>query len=501
MTYKKIIIGIVFFLLVFNVEADFIFENFKQDEIEEYTDYVLVNFQDEMISIKSLESEELLIYKGKPPQELLDSNRKIVYFVENYYPEKKIGDISRTEGQKRLTAVVKDAKVEIENGILVRTDGLKINIKSVLEAESFEDRQIDHMSTKVTEIFGLKRNIFFRISDFMLSEEYGRGFYTEVVSEFTAEFDEDEEFIEVVPNTDCSKFGFVFYPETYYPYLSQTSDFTKDKGYALGVAVSRYDNYKESLENMKLFVEESYENGLVPIIRIIGTDWYSELPDPEIVVKFIKDLKEETEGKLEYIQISDKPNLAYLENNYFTYPENYANYVIDVKNMLNDNDIKIISASLSLGLDNPEIRRNNSLEYLDSLLKIERFWESIDYWASSAYNKDITEKNYCMSYDEASMIEAENICLSSIYAYGKELNRIFESTGKQYDVFLTDIGYPIDTEPSKFNLLFKHIKEDPRIKGSLIFLANGWTFYEGTNWIDITSKEIIDLNKNIDVCN
>ena len=502
MTYKKLIWMLVFLLGIFNASAMFSLQGFEDSQIIEFDGSISIFINEKNISITPLEPEELYIYNGKPSQEILESDQKLVYIIEHYAPDKKLEDTTRVDGQKRLTVVVKGAKVIIENGIIVKNDdNVKISTKSIFQTDSFDNREISFLSTKVTEIFGQIQELFFQLSDFSFSDDYDRGFFTGLATNYIPEI-RNETFVEVIPNTECSKFGFVFYPDENYDYMDQTLEFTNKNGYALGIANSKNDNYDESLENMKLFVQEANKNNLTPIVRILGIDWFNEVSKTDDVVNFVKQLKKETKGKLEFIQIWDKPNLAYGPNNYFTNPQNYANYVIEIKNKLNDKEIKIISASLSIGTE--EIlsgeNKSNSIEYLSTLLEYPEFWNSIDYWGSSAYNQDITLMNYCDFYNETMLFDGENLCLSSIYAYEKELELIYEKTNKQYKVFLTDTGYQLPHGSKDIDFLFTYLKEDPNVKASLIFLANGWSYYENSNWIDIKTEKITPIVNELTVC-
>ncbi|MBT7439974.1 hypothetical protein HN789_01910 [archaeon] len=501
MTYKKIIIGLVFILLISNVTANLEFIGFKEGQVEEFDTFSVIFIENKNITISQLVEENVKVYNGKPSPEVLENNEKLIYILQHYSPDKELTDETRKNGQKRLTAVVKDTNVEIQNGFIIRTEEKKINTKSLLQAEKFGNREIDILSSRVAQIFSTIREIVFRISDFKLSEDYDRGFYTGMATEFIPEFSE-ESFVEVVPNVECNKFGFVYYPDTNYNYIDQTLELTKNNGYALGIAYSKYDQFQDSLNNMKIFVNEANKHNITPIVRILGVNWFTEIANADEVVNFIKDLKQETNGKLEYVQIWDKPNIVYGDNDYFLYPQAYADYVIEIKQKLNDPDIKFISASLSIGpTELVEGRqRNSSMEYLNTLLKVSEFWDNIDYWASSAYNKDITQNNNCRFDDGTSMIEAENLCLSSIYAYEKEIDRIYEETGSQVEVFLTDVGFSLEQDVSKFDFLLNHIKEDPSIKGATVFLANGWSLFEETSWINPETKKIIELNSQLDVC-
>ena len=106
----------------------------------------------------------------------------------------------------------------------------------------------------------------------------------------------------------------------------------------------------------------------------------------------------------------------------------------------------------------------------------------------------LTTENYCrFNYDE-------ELCLSSIYAYQKELDLIYEKTGKQYEVIMTNVGYTLPHDILELNFLFNYLKEDPNIKTALIFLANGWSFYENSNWLDIETEQLKPIASELNVC-
>ncbi len=464
--------GIVFVLLAASSMAALNFYGFDSQDYDEYASYSVIYQDGKNITIRQLEDELIDVYSTTPPKEKLESSSNIIYITEHYDPDLKIEDDSRESGEKRLTAVVKRASVQIENSLIIKTEPLLLNTKSLL-SHGHNNREIDVLYEKAAEIFSVEDNIVFEISSYELSEDYDRGFNTGLSYEYVAGFS-GKEFVDVVPNTDCSKFGFVYYPDDNYNYMKKTI-----AAYALGIAYAEEGIY--NLDNMEIFVKEAYENDLVPIVRVLGEHKYEQVLSSDEVAGFITALKESTDGKLKYVQIWDKPNAN--EGGYFDYAQSYAEYVTEIKGKLDDPEIKIISASLESNILTEE---GNSMDYLNTLLKIPEFWDSIDYWAGSAYNKQITDKNYCVFEEEASMIETEQKCLSSIYAYEKELQLIYTELGIQPEIFITDAGYPLDMEENNAYLA-QYLKEDPNIKAVLMFLANGWAEVDGSSWIDESS--------------
>ncbi len=256
------------------LDLDSITENvFVEIFVEDNSPKISITSNEKTTSIKQIKEEETLVYYGKPSQTVIESNTKLVYIVEHYSPDKEVTDSSRKQGVKRLTAVVKDAVVEIDNGIIVRTDGLKVHTKSFLEAETLEDKEIDFIgNNKLTEIFGYLKSLVVRVvNKFRYGGLFDRGFAVE--DDFEApDLDFGTEFVDVVDGKQegCNKFGFVFVPGFGYDYLSEVNKLTKNKGYAVGIAYSRNDNFASALEDMTEFIQKAKEDGLTPVIRIMG---------------------------------------------------------------------------------------------------------------------------------------------------------------------------------------------------------------------------------------
>ena len=156
----------------------------------------------------------------------------------------------------------------------------------------------------------------------------------------------DEIYVDIFPE-NCSKLGFVYMPGHGYGYVKETIQFTSYEGWALGIAYSRNDNFDFALQDMTIFIDEATRYGLTPVVRILGNNWQQEVMPVDNIVDFIKNLSLSTNNQLEYVQIWDKPNINFNDN--FNDPKDYANYVININNSLNNSDIKIISGSLSLG--------------------------------------------------------------------------------------------------------------------------------------------------------
>jgi len=461
-----------------------------------------------VITIKQIARQKTVVFYNKPKQDVIETENSLVYVVEHYSPDVSGDDPKRENGVKRLTVIVKNAEVEIDNGIKIRTDGLKISAKSFMEAESLQDKEIDYIDQeKVTEIFTHTDALVIRNYDsFEWNGLFDRGFklFIEYIEPFI-EVIINEEYIEIEPKT-CSKFGFVFIPGFGYDYITEVNEFTNNKGYALGIAYSRNDNFEFALKDMILFINRSKDAGITPIVTILGNvgninqacrdsfgidacdneddtlcnganvincnnvmkncnvwqavdrkcvlgdkpsncdngnycfgDYaYNEPMPVNDVVEFIEKLK--VEG-VEYIQIWDSP-----DEYYFTNPHDYEKYVIEIKNTLNDPDIKLISASIF------------SEVYFDSLSL--EFWKSMDYLGSTAYN----------NHYSVTLVE-----------------HLKDITGKDYEVFITKVGYsnPSTRKQDLINML-RGMNNDERVKSANIFIANYWNKDE-TNWF--TSKE------------
>ncbi len=302
----------------------------------------------------------------------------------------------------------------------------------------------------------------------------------------------DEKYVDVLPES-CSKFGFVFLPGFGYDFIKETNKFTNNKGWALGIAYSQNDNYLASLSEMTEFVNKADSSGLIPIVRILGENWNENKTSTDSVVNFIRILKQNTNGKINYIQIWDKPNVIFDDNEVFNNPEEYADYVIEIKNTLNDPEIKIISASLSLGKSGSigENRRRDSNYYLSGLLPISEFWESIDYWGSTAFDSNLTGNDYCFNASQIENYKGDQLCLDSIYGYKWELEKIRQETGKEYEVFLTETGYPTENiNYVKTRELMQTLKEDYNVKSAIIFLGNGWDTWQTSSWLDMSNRTL-----------
>jgi hypothetical protein len=463
---------------------------------------ILINIKnnDGNILIKQIKDEVLYIYYNKPPLTLIEDNIPVVYVVEHYVPDKKISDSSRIKGTKRLTTVVSNAIVEVDNGLKVRTDGLKIGTRSFFETSNFEGHQIDFIKKNtLTELFGEVKSLVARFfEEFEIREEYDRGYTSnnENVKDISAEF--------VSPEISgvCDRLGFVYFPGYDYEFIDQTNNFTTNKGYTLGVAYSKYDDYEEALIDMDRFLKFSTYYNLTPIVRVAGQNWYTQVMDKQNVIDFIKDLKEKN-NDLELVQIWDKPNMVYEDNNYFQDPINYANYVYEIRQGLNETDVKIISASLSLGPyeqtgDNIKL---DSITYFDKLITNQNFLNSIDFWASSSYEINDTKIN-CITGQN--IYSGEELCVDSVNAYKWELEQIKNKTGRYYEVILTDVGYPTSTftNINKTVELLETINQDLNVKAALLFLGNGWDVFTDSTWINPQTMKLNSFAKTVskDVC-
>ena len=463
---------------------------------------ILINIKnnDRDILIKQIKDEVLYIYYNKPPLTLIEDNIPVVYVVEHYVPDRKISDISRTKGTKRLTTVVSNAIVEVDNGLKVRTDGLKIGTRSFFETSNFENHQIDFIKKDtLTELFGEVKSLVARFfKEFEINEEYDRGYTT---NEENAK-DISAEFVSPEINGNCDRLGFVYFPGYDYEFMDQTNNFTDNKGYVLGVAYSKHDDYEEALDDMDRFLKFSTYYNLTPIVRVAGQNWYTQVMDKRIVIDFIKDLKEKN-NDLELVQIWDKPNMVYEDNNYFQNPINYANYVYEIRQGLNETDVKIISASLSLGpfKQTGDNIRLDSKTYFNELITYQNFLNSIEYWASSSYEINSTRIN-CITGQN--IYSGEELCVDSVDAYKWELDQIKNKTGRYYEVILTDVGYPTSTftNMNKTVELLETINHDLNVKAALLFLGNGWDVFADSTWINPQTMKLNSFAKTVskEVC-
>ncbi|MFH2020972.1 MAG: hypothetical protein ABIJ34_06140 [archaeon] len=462
--------------------------------ISEYNEspVMTINYSDQLISIMQISREKTIVMLGKPEESLLESSIPVVYLVEHYSPDAQLSDPSREKGEKRITVVVKDAEVEVHNKIIARTDGLKIATRSFLEASDLSGKEIDMISKENGfEIFSDLKSLLISSFNYTINRLFDRGFSTFVKKNMEVDLNELE-FIDVLNESvasvnrsvaanssdesiGCSKFGFKFLPGYGYEFVSETSKFTKGNGWALGIAEAHDDHFEASITDMSNFLIYSATDNLTPIVRILGNNKMNQVESADSVVSFVQRLKQESNGKLKFVQIWDKPNVDYDADDYFAYPQNYADYVIEVKNKLNDPSIKIIAGSLSIG-ENGWIDghfRNNSIEYLDVLLRIPEFWDAIDYWGSSSYDMEYID-NYCIFTEGTSLIEQESMCLKSIYAYTWENEKIAEAIGN-VSIILTDVGYVLTNENmDNLEPLLTMIRDEMDIEAAIISSANGW---------------------------
>ena len=312
------------------------------------------------------------------------------------------------------------------------------------------------------------------------------------------EHNTDEIYVDIFPE-NCSKLGFVYMPGHSYDFIKETIQFTGYEGWALGIAYSRNDNYRFALQDMTVFIEEATKQKLTPIVRILGNNWQQEVMPVQSVVDFINNLSESTNNELVYIQIWDKPNIIFGDNNAFEKPIDYADYIIDIKEKLNNSDIKIISGSLSLGKGKiGENDRVDAESYLTDLLIIDEFWENIDYWGSSVYDADISGQFDCFTADKIDFYKGQEICLDNIYGYRWELEKIKQSTNKTFETILTEVGYPTAIENiGKTKELLYSVKSDPHVKSGLIFIANGWDVWQNSAWFTKENRTLSTFAKEI----
>ncbi len=305
-------------------------------------------------------------------------------------------------------------------------------------------------------------------------EQEGNKLFVEINGKIIEIEKGDKKYVDVT-SEDCSKLGFVYMPGYEYDFMNETSLY--EQGWALGIAYSRNDNFEESLEEMTLFVDTAHKNNLKPIIRILGNNWQEKVMPSETVIKFIQSLEQSTNNEF-YVQIWDKPNVNFGEE---ITPEEYSDYVSEIEK---ETEVRIISGSLSQGSSRiGDYNRTPSEKYLDELLEIDEFWDSIDYWGSNLYNPG--ERDACINVTEIDFYDGQRVCTNTNYNYRYELEKIKRETGKDFQVILTEVGYP-NPEDNTFKIreLLEQVKADPLVKSGTIFTANGWDFWESSSWLN-----------------
>ncbi|MCM2325429.1 MAG: hypothetical protein NDI94_03115 [Candidatus Woesearchaeota archaeon] len=419
---KKIMTTTVLFLIMLlSTNAKILLdESTMEREILELEDGIMI---DEIV-IRELDTTDVTVYFGTPPIEVLGSGSPIVYITEHYEPDVALNDANRMNGQKRLDVVIKNAKVLVENGIIVRTDRLSIHRDTFLSEHP--GKQVDHLSDKGVEMFWGINGLIIRGFDFSLDSGFDRGFHN---SGKTIEFEtkENEEFFDVIDGEKaeyCKKIGFIFVPGFGYDSL----EFFNAE-YATGIAYSRNDNYESASADMEKFAEKSRSKGIIPIVKLLGNIggidqacidsngidacsdegnavcsgitvlnckktskscnlWYdtgilcegnqkvdncdtgycfgsyayNEKPSSDEAINFITRLKEDS--VVNFIQVYDD-----IEK-YYT-PGEYAGLISTIKSRVSD--IKIISASMDD-------------QFLESMLDYPDFWENIDYFSADVEN-------------------------------------------------------------------------------------------------------------------
>lgn len=130
----------------------------------------------EEIKIRQLENNTVYVYFGKPEEKILKSDIPLVYIVDHYFPDLEITDPKRIEGFKRTAVIVKNAKVEIQNGLVLDTDNLKIKKDSFFG--SAEDKEIDIIKgARLFEIYVQAKELIIRAFDsFDFDSDLDRGY-------------------------------------------------------------------------------------------------------------------------------------------------------------------------------------------------------------------------------------------------------------------------------------------------------------------------------------
>jgi hypothetical protein len=242
--------------------------------------------------------------------------------------------------------------------------------------------------------------------------------------------------------------GFVFAPGYGYDFINAAEDFTNHNGWVMGIAYTEKNNLNTSLEDMRIFLEKANENNLTHIVRIDD-----ENSDASLVSDFINTLYNISEGKLEYVQLGNKPNAKDIT------PEEYAGFVANVKKDIFP-EIKIISAAIM-----PD---ENSKEYFSSLLDYSDFGENIDYLGAYAYDMNISDENF---------------------NYKMQLELLKKKTGKSFEAIITEAGYPPEEKNYwKTHQLLQSFKEDKNVKAALIYVANSWQIAPEDSWLNEDSS-------------
>lgn len=441
----------------------------------------------DLISIRQLSKGETYIYYGVPDNKTLSGDIKIVYITEHYEPDLKIGDGSRKAGTGRLATVSKnDPAVEINNMGLV-TRGSLISIRSVLGLESFEGIQADSVKKDfVSEILGYATGLFIKMAGYIPDASYDRGYKTTgkvILSDDLATL------YDVNPD-QCSKIGLVFVPGYGYDFLNNSKKFTKRNAWALGIAYSRNNTFITTAEDMTLFVQKAYDLGIIPVIRVTGED--GNQINGTMVADFINNISIATQGKIKYLQIWDEPNVVN-NGDLFSEPSEYAYFVKEAKEHLIDRDMKIISASLSLGKTEfvGNRTRQNSKIYMETLLESEIFMDNIDYWGSSSYNLNLSGGEYCFPAENIQFYRGSELCLGNALSYRWELELIKNMTGKDMKAFIAKAGYETpETNLENIKELIQQLKSDDNAHAVFIYSANTWKESNETAWIDEKTMEL-----------
>jgi hypothetical protein len=481
---KKIMLTTMLFLLLLSLTNAKIFldESTMGHDIMELEDGVMI---DEIV-IRQLDTADVTVYFGTPSIDVIESGSPIVYITEHYEPDTALSDANRVNGQKRLDVVIKNAKVLVENGIIVRTDRLSIHRDTFLSEHP--GKQVDYLGDKGVEIFWGINDLIIRGIDFSLNSGFDRGFHNRGK---TIEFEtkENEEFFDVIEGEKaqyCKKIGFIFVPGFGYDPI----EFYKAE-YATGIAYSRNDNYELASADMERFAEKSRSKGIIPIVKLLGNIgginqacidsngidacsdegntvcsgitvlnckkvskdcnlWYdtgilcegnqkvdncdsgycfgnyayNEKPSSDEAINFITRLKEDS--VVNFIQVYDDAG------KYYT-PGEYAGLISEIKSRVSD--IKIISASMDD-------------QFLESMLDYPDFWENIDYFGADAGN------------------------------YEPQLQKIKSKTGKDIKSFVTIGKNDEKMDALKLVTELRKADSDDKVIGIQIATANYWNRYE-----------------------
>ncbi|MBN1502517.1 hypothetical protein JW930_03160 [Candidatus Woesearchaeota archaeon] len=308
---------------------------------------------------------------------------------------------------------------------------------------------------------------------------------------------------------ECNKMGFMVLlldgieSQNYFEqHIQKVQEFAGNGGWVLDVGIVTSSQPQQYLID---FVEESYDNGLTPIVRMLGSGWDMtplDQLDAEMFANYANNLYEETNGKSRYIQLLNEPNLVLGEDD--ANPTGVAQFIIDVsnylKNDLGNDNIYIISPGLSPGVNDETVTtplgesrfRKNTLDYIAGLFSVSGFAQAIDIWGYHSYATGGPEENLEVCDDSPTISEYSStvVCEGGMLGYRYELNYLIEEEyiTEVYPVLITETGYG-EAGSMTPTLIAQYMQssyldywyEDPYVQGTIIFVLNDPT---SNNWIN-----------------